>query len=148
MKKGLIGLLFFMVCFSALAQTGSKGSVSGTVVDADDKSPVMQATVQILSVKDSSMVAGNVTSNNGHFSLAAPMGRYLLKISFVGYKSEYKPLVLSKTKPRVLLGQVQLHSDAIMLKGAEVVAQAAEVTASEDTLVYNSSAYRVPEGSA
>lgn len=148
MKKGLIGLLFSMMCFNALAQAGSKGSVSGTVVDADDKSPVMQATVQVLSVKDSSMVVGNVTGNNGHFSVSAPMGRYLLKISFVGYKSEFKSLVLSKAKPHVVLGQVQLYSDAIMLKGAEVVAQAPEVTASEDTLVYNTSAYRVPEGSA
>lgn len=35
-----------------------------------------------------------------------------------------------------------------MLEGAVIVAQAPEVTAAEDTLVYNSSAYRVPEGSA
>ena len=35
-----------------------------------------------------------------------------------------------------------------MLREAVIVGQAPEVTASEDTLVYNSSAYRVPEGSA
>ena len=34
----------------------SKGTVSGTVVDADDKMPVMQATVQVLSPKDSTMI--------------------------------------------------------------------------------------------
>ena len=39
-------------------------------------------------------------------------------------------------------------ADATLLEGVEIVAQAPEVTASEDTLVYNSSAYRVPEGSA
>lgn len=46
------------------------------------------------------------------------------------------------------MGAIELQSDAIMLAEAVVVAQAPEVTASEDTLVYNSSAYRVPEGSA
>jgi hypothetical protein len=34
-----------------------------------------------------------------------------------------------------------------MLKGATVVGQAAKVTLKEDTFVYNSSAYRTPEGS-
>lgn len=46
------------------------------------------------------------------------------------------------------MGKVELASDAIMLAEAVVVAEAPEVTAVADTLVYNSSAYRVPEGSA
>ena len=88
--------------------------ISPIVFDTEDGQNIKMGTpkgkvVNSVGAGDS-MVAGFVTSNNGHFSLAAPMGRYLLKISFVGYKSEYKPLVLSKTKPRVLLGQVQLHS--------------------------------------
>ena len=144
-----MGLLLVSCGIVAFAQSGgSKGLVSGTVVDNDDNSPVMQATVQILAVKDSSMVTGDVTNNDGRFALSVRPGKYLLKVSFVGYTPTFQSVTLTKAKPRVSLGTIKLHSDAIMLEGAVVVAQAPEVTASEDTLVYNSSAYRVPEGSA
>ena len=108
----LIGVLTPLLIFSQGRTT--RGTISGLVVDADDKMPVMQAT----------------------------------KVSFVGYKPVYKNVEISDKKPRLSVGNIELSSDAIMLEGAVVVAQAPEVTAVADTLVYNSSAYRVPEGSA
>ena len=45
------------------------------------------------------------------------------------------------------LGNVVVGADAIMLKGAVVTAMAQKVTLKEDTFVYNSAAYRTPEGS-
>lgn len=150
MKKWVLGLLLISCWgFSAFAQSsGSRGRVSGVVVDGDDKSPVMQATIQVLSLPDSTMVTGDVTDNYGKFSIAARPGKYVLKVSFVGYTPTYKPFTLTKAKPSLNMGQLTLHSDAIMLEGAVVVAEAPEVTAVADTLVYSSSAYRVPEGSA
>ena len=126
----------------------SRSTVTGTVVDAADDNPVMQATVQILSPKDSTMITGNITDFDGNFSLSAKTGKYLLKVSFIGYKSVYQPIVLSSQKKTLPLGKIKLESDAIMLEGAVIVAQAPEVTAVADTLVYSSSAYRLPEGSA
>lgn len=150
MKRFLLGLLLMVgVAISAFAQSGgSRGSVSGTVIDKGDNSPVIQATVQLLSVKDSSMVVGNVTDLNGHFSLSVRPGKFLLKISYIGYSPYFKQIVLSRNNLRANVGKVPLEADAIMLAEAVVVAEAPEVTAAEDTLVYNSSAYRVPEGSA
>ena len=150
MKRFLLGMLLMVgVAISAFAQSGSsRGTVSGTVIDDGDKSPVIQATVQLLSVKDSSMVVGNVTDMNGHFSLSVRPGKYLLKVSYIGYSPYFKQVALSRNNPRLNVGKVSLAADAIMLAEAVVVAQAPEVTAAEDTLVYNSSAYRIPEGSA
>ena len=141
----LIGVLTPLLIFSQGRTT--RGTISGLVVDADDKMPVMQATVQVLSPKDSTMVTGNITDMDGKFSLNTKFGKYLLKVSFVGYKPVYKNVEISGKKPRLSVGNIELSSDAIMLEGAVVVAQAPEVTAVADTLVYNSSAYRVPEGS-
>ena len=142
-------LLMSLTVISAFAQSsGRRVTLSGTVLDGDDKSPVIQATVQLLSPKDSSMVVGNVTNIDGKFSLSTRPGDYLLKVSFVGYKPVMKPVKLTANRQRTNIGEIELNSDAIMLEGAVIVAQAPEVTASEDTLVYTSSAYRVPEGSA
>ena len=126
----------------------NKNRITGSVIDGADKSSIMQATVQILSLPDSAMVAGNVSDMNGNFQLSVRPGKYLLKVSYVGYTPYFKELVVKPAPSRVNVGQVVLESDAIMLEGAVVVAQAPEVTAVADTLVYSSSAYRLPEGSA
>lgn len=150
MKTWVLGILLMAIsAISAFAQSGSgRATVTGTVLDGGDKSPVMQATVQILSLKDSMMVKGNVSDLDGNFALSVRPGKYLLKISYIGYTTFFRQIEMTRNKPRLNVGNIELQADAIMLGEAVVVAQAPEVTAAEDTLVYNSSAYRVPEGSA
>lgn len=150
MKTWVLGILLMAIsAISAFAQSGSgRATVTGTVLDGGDKSPVMQATVQILSLKDSTMVKGNVSDLDGNFALSVRPGKYLLKISYIGYTTFFRQIEMTRNKPRLNVGNIELQADAIMLGEAVVVAQAPEVTATEDTLVYNSSAYRVPEGSA
>ena len=88
MKKLILLLLLVCTCATlSWAQSGKRITVTGSVIDGDDKSPVGQATVQLLSLPDSTMVVGNVTNNNGVFSIAARPGKYVLKISFVGYQT-------------------------------------------------------------
>ena len=147
MKKLVLLLLLVCTCATlSWAQNGKRITVMGTVIDGDDKSPIGQATVQLLSLPDSTMVVGNVTNNNGVFSIAARPGKYVLKISFVGYLTQEKPLQLTANKPSVNVGTVALPTDAIMLGEAVIVAEAPQVTVSEDTIGYNASAYRTPEG--
>lgn len=150
MKTWVLGILLMAIsAISAFAQSGSgRATVTGTVLDGGDKSPVMQATVQILSLKDSTMVKGNVSDLDGNFALSVRPGKYLLKISYIGYTTFFRQIEMTRNKPRLNVGNIELQADAIMLGEAVVVAQAPEVTAAEDILVYNSSAYRVPEGSA
>ena len=46
------------------------------------------------------------------------------------------------------MGNMTMSEDAVMLKGATVTGQAKKVVVKKDTFVYNSSAFRTPEGSA
>lgn len=147
MKKLVLLLLLVCTCATlSWAQNSKRITVTGTVIDGDDKSPIGQATVQLLSLPDSTMVVGNVTNNNGVFSIAARPGKYVLKISFVGYLTQEKSLQLTAAKPTVNIGTVSLPTDAIMLGEAVIVAEAPQVTVSEDTIGFNASAYRTPEG--
>lgn len=149
MKK--LFLLFWLIGISsalAFAQTRGRVTVSGTVVDKEDSSPVMQATVQLLALPDSTMATGNVTNLDGHFSLEARPGKYVLKVSFVGYTSYTKEVQLTSSKSKLNVGKIALASDAVLLSEAVVVAEAPPVTVSGDTLGYNASAYRTPEGAA
>ena len=147
MKKILALLL---LCFTTVTLTTAQNkyvSLSGSIIDADEKAPVAQATVQLLSLPDSTFVSGEASSNNGYFKFPnLKAGKYALKVSFVGYQTLIKSIELSAAKPSVNLGQLALQPDAIMLGEAVVVAEAPQVTVVQDTTVYNTSAYRVPEG--
>ena len=120
--------------------------ISGTLIDRDTKEPVIQVTVQLLKM-DSTFVTGAVSNENGEFSVQAPEnGKYLLKLSSVGYITSIKRIEMSQDH-NLAMGQVVMGSDAVMLKGATVTGQAMKVVLREDTFVYNSAAYVTPEGS-
>lgn len=94
------------------------------------------------------MVTGQSTNLDGRFSIHVRPGNYVLRVSFIGYTSVEKKISITNAKPNLNVGTVEMSIDAVMLDAATVVAQAPEVTAKADTLIYNTSAYRVPEGSA
>lgn len=143
MKKLI--LLSLMAVFPMLVCAQSR-TITGKLTDRDTKEGVMMATVQMLKA-DSTFVKGTLTNGSGEFSIAAPdNGKYLLRFTSVGYTSIVKPVVISENKDKDM-GNIVFSADAIMLKGATVVGQAAKVTVQEDTFVYNASAYRTPEGS-
>ena len=148
MKKYLFLTLLIGLSTAISFAQSRRGSVAGTVVDEVDGNPVVQATVQLLSLPDSAMVVGDVTNLDGQFKLSTRPGKYVLKVSFVGYLSYIKQVQLTSSKPLVNLGKIVLKSDAIMLKEAVVTAEAPQVTVSGDTLGYSASAYRTSEGAA
>ena len=146
MKK-LLSFVIVCMCASVMAMAQKKDDlvVSGMVQDKKTAEPVMQATVQLLTVKDSAFVAGGVSDLEGLFQLpAVAAGNYLMKVSYTGYVPLWKTLALKKSTD---LGVVALEQDAVLLKQATVTGQLAEVQVSEDTVVYNAGAFRVPQGS-
>lgn len=143
MRKFLLLVLLMMISVGAMAQ---KREISGLLIDRDSKESVPMATVQLLKM-DSTFVAGTVTNDSGKFVLQAPANeRYILKISSVGYRAAVRRIQMQADHD-LNMGVMRLGSDAVMLKEATVTAQAMKVTVKEDTFVYNSAAYRTPEGS-
>lgn len=128
--------------FSAFAQR----SITGKIVENDSKEPLAMTTVQLLK-QDSTLAAGVLTAENGSFTLKAPAdGRYILKVTCVGFKNYISNVTIADGKDAAL-GTIAMSVDAIMLKGAVAKGHAAKVTVKEDTFVYNAAAYRTPEGS-
>lgn len=146
MKKIITGVLLLLTAtFSAFSQTKNI-TVSGRVVE-ESKEPAAQATIQLLSLPDSTYTAGVATSEQGYFKLPkVKAGKYVMKISYIGFKNKFVPLQLTSAVPEKNVGTLTLESDAIMLAEAVVTAEAPQVQVVEDTLVYNSTAYRTPEG--
>lgn len=148
MRKSLMTLMLLLVSTVLLAQ--SKFNVTGTVIEKGVQEPVISATVQVVSLPDSTFVTGAATNTAGAFEVkGVKKGKYALKISYIGYQTRIFPLDLTKEhKKNVEIGYITLETDAVMLDEAKITANAAKVQVSGDSLVYNTSAYRVPEGSA
>ena len=143
MKRSILSMLLMLVAIASLAQ---ERLISGKITDRDTKDPVEQVTIQLLKT-DSTYVSGAISNERGLFHVNAPAnGKYLLKITSVSYKPTVKRIQISEDK-NLAMGNVVIGADAIMLKGAVVTAMAQKVSLKEDTFVYNSAAYRTPEGS-
>ena len=144
MKKGLLLAMMMLISVITVAQ---KREISGILIDSDSKESIPMVTVQLLKL-DSTFVTGVVSNDNGKFELRAPTnGQYILKMSSIGYLPIFKSVRI-QSNGNVKIGSVMMSSDAVMLKEAEITAQALKVSVREDTFVYNSAAYRTPEGSA
>lgn len=146
MKKIITAaVLLLATALSAFSQTKNI-TVSGRVLE-DTNEPAVQATIQLLSLPDSAYAAGVATTGNGYFTLPkVNAGKYVLKISYIGFKNKFLPLHLYANVRSKNVGTITLETDAIMLAEAVVVAEAPQVQVVEDTLMYSSSAYRTPEG--
>ena len=147
MKRIAITLTLFALCTLIASAQNKTIAITGRVIEADNKEPIEMATVQLLSLPDSTQAAGVITSENGSFALPkVKEGDYLLRISFIGFNTESLPLTLSDKMPQKNIGTISLRPDAILLDEAVITAEAPQVTVVEDTLMYNTSAYRVTEG--
>lgn len=109
MRKFLLLLIIInLSVLSAFAQV----SVSGTVTDAEDGTPIIGATV---TVKDTSV--GAVTNTHGGFSITVPAGKEVVTVSFLGYK-EYEAAVSKSTKKLdIKLEKASTKIDEIVVTG-------------------------------
>lgn len=106
------------------------------------------ANLALLEGKDSTLVKGRTADAQGRFDFTftarADMPYYILKVSYLGTKPEYRRIDPRKAESR--LGNIVL-ADGIELVEVVVTAPIKEVELVGDTTVINADAYRIPEGS-
>ena len=113
-------------------------------MEGDTKLPAIAASVQLLNLPDSTQATGMASNTHGLYRLQAKPGKYLLKVTYIGYQPSYTPVQLVSAPKR--MGDIVLQPDAIMLAEAVVVAEAPQVQVVEDTVQFNANAYRTPQG--
>ena len=111
MKRILIICLGFILCAAAaFAQTRN---IRGTVLDANDRMPVIGASV-VVADDSGKTLTGASTDIDGKFSIDIPQGTDVVTVSFLGYETE-KVNVAGKSDVRVLLSPATEELDAIVV---------------------------------
>lgn len=114
------------------------GRLYGKVVDAKTKQPVDFATVTLLAMQKDSVISGMLAKANGDFSLdKLPMGRFRLRISFIGYQQLTQQVTITPNNIEQDLGNISLQVDAKSLKEAVVEGERAAVIMTVDRRIYN-----------
>ncbi|TAH41603.1 MAG: TonB-dependent receptor [Bacteroidetes bacterium] len=115
------------------------GTVSGILLDADGGKAVSYASIAVISVRDSAIVGGALSDENGRFSIdELPMGRLSLRITFIGYATlNLDPFILNPMQPEYDAGSIRLNASLARLKEVEVSAEKLDLINSLDKKVYN-----------
>ncbi|MDR0994861.1 MAG: TonB-dependent receptor [Tannerella sp.] len=151
MKTRRIGGLLVALClglvFSAGAQSRSRINVKGIVVEARGGRPIGQATVRLLSIRDSLLITGAPSHDDGSFLIPdVKPGRYIVGVTFIGYRPMYSEMEVTGKLNPVDLGRLRLSEMPEHLGGVVVKARAPEMQIKNDTLEYNAASYKVVEG--
>ena len=147
MKRLSLLLLLSAVCLmhAAAQQFGITGRVTDNGTPA---APLPLARVQLLST-DSTELKSVSTGNNGLFTFAPKKaGKYIVRVSFLGFQTLTRNVQLTAKKPTAALGDLQLKASDVRLGEATVSALSRQLTIKADTFIYNSSAFQVPEGAS
>ena len=149
MKRKLLLTILSICCMSIAFAQDKKVKVTGHITDYETNEPIIAATVQLLSIPDSTFQLGATTDLKGWFDMESRLtqGNYAVKVSFVGYGDTYRNFSVTEETRRVKLDSIYLKTDALLLQEAIVEAQMAQVQVSEDTVIFNAEAFRVAEGS-
>lgn len=114
-------------------------SLTGIVKDSSDE-PLIEATVRLLRVRDSSFVKGTTTNLAGRFSLDVSPGKYILQATYIGYHPANVNVTMTGAAKR--LEPIVMRESSIMLSEAVVTGVMTEIKAKEDTIEYNAGSYR------
>ena len=127
--------IFKLIVFAPLTFFAQDFSLDGTVQDVNQK-PISYTSVLLLKAADSTFVSGSVSNDEGIFEFEKiNSGKYLIKISFVGYNDQYSDafyLDQDKHLPALTLTESTEFLDQVTVTGRRPVIQH-----KVDRLVYN-----------
>lgn len=138
----LFSILLFSL-FTGVLRAQNIGNLSGVVLDSAGVA-LSSATVMLLKKTDSTLVEFTLSENDGRFRFEKiSLGDYLLNITYLGYKSFYRPLAFSATVPNIALGNLILESQSTLLNEVVVEGERNPMSIKKDTVEYNAAAFQV-----
>lgn len=148
MKNILLSVLFIGLKTLVFAQNkvsnnvllgeASLGELSGNIIESSGK-PLAFANVLLLNAKDSALVKGTVSKENGDFNFEKTRyGQYLVVASMVGYTKVYTPpFVVSAENHQIKLAKMVAEPSANQLKEVAVAAKKPLFEQQIDRMVIN-----------
>jgi outer membrane receptor protein involved in Fe transport len=129
--------LFIILQFSSFFLSAQDVNVSGTVKSAKDNSALQFVNVTATTL-DSVFVTGTITNETGSFTLAGlRQGRYLVRLSFVGFEDQYTEVTAGRLNRFLDLGTIFMRESATELGDVLVIGKREEVATALDRRTFS-----------
>lgn len=129
-------LLYFLLHFGGL--NAQKGILTGKIIDSQTSTPLSYASVRVHKNSDSILLSGNITGENGTFSIETPFGQAYTVVEFIGYKPlKLAAFTLSKDHTTHDLGIIKLSAATTTLNEVVVQAEKSTMELSLDKKIFN-----------
>lgn len=125
-------------------------SVKGRIYDFDSAEPMYLAAVMIYQIDgaDSTYIGGTSTDENGEFVIGNLMpGNYVASTRFMGYDDADRNFTIRPGEELSDIGRITIKG-GMPLSEIAVNAVVAKVQMINDTVMFNSAAYKLPEGAS
>lgn len=108
-------------------------TISFQVVDEKTNGPMGAATIKLMRLPDSSLLAGILTDTTGRGSFEGiSSGNYLLMVSYIGYRPHKEAILVGRLNQYYDLGKIYLSPSDAQLSEVVIEAQQAVVSTSLD----------------
>lgn len=155
-KKALAFLVLITLCLHSRAQMGSDASrnnqyvnirVKARVLDAKSSQPIPYATVYLIPQGDTIITNFTLSGENGEVVMEkVASGRYKLSAELLGYNTFTRVFDIYQTPGWDLdLGAIGLEESTENIDAATITAVGYPVTIQKDTIIYNTSSFRIGE---
>lgn len=120
----------------------SQIKIKGVVIDSISENPIEYATIVLLNCKDSTVISGVITNENGEFVLSdIPQGEFNLRVQFMGFNTLELSNIKVNGKHKIIeIGEIKLHPSVQELAEATVSSERRMVEYKIDKKVINASA--------
>ncbi|HLO60215.1 MAG TPA: outer membrane beta-barrel protein [Bacteroidales bacterium] len=135
-------LALFIILFSGSILSAQSFTIQGQLHDSLSQ-PLPFATVILLYPGDSTLVDFTTSNTEGNFSIRnVKPGNYLLRISFVGYRTYFKTIATTSPGNILDLGNIQLSAQNKSLGEVTVISERVPVVVKKDTIEFNASSFK------
>lgn len=137
-------LVFFFLTFVANHLFSQEFTLNGELIDGNSQ-PIPYANILLIKVSDSTVYKGTSSTEKGEFIFEnVLMGKYLLHISFVGFKDYQLDITITKDQD---LDKIVLEESAEVLNEIQIIAKKPTLRKESDRLVFNIEKTSLTEGS-
>jgi outer membrane receptor protein involved in Fe transport len=115
------------------------GRVKGVIIDSNTQQPMEYANIAIYNQRDSSLVTGGITNQNGVFEITGlGFGLYYAEANFIGYEKVSLPEIrIIPSNQTVDIGNLNLKASTVEMAGVDVVAERQRIEYQIDKKVIN-----------
>jgi hypothetical protein len=142
MRISLLFLLVTAFCSQPVFAQRADGSIKGKLIDSTAKQPVADATVSVISARDSSLSSFTLSTKLGTFEIKNLLpGDYRIVVSSKGLQEVRRPFSITAENKSIDLGTLTLNKDYKMLEGVTITSES-PIVVKNDTVQFNASGFK------